>query len=76
MRLVLFGDGKSLSVLGKLIEHVAALSAGVSIGVISHVGSRRALFAFNLELNNFASVVNVEVRSEEHTSELQSLVSW
>ena len=37
--LVLLGDGHSLAILGQLVEHVAALAAGVSVGVISHVGS-------------------------------------
>ena len=41
LRLVLLGNGQSLSVLGELVEHVAALSAGVSVGVVSHVGSYR-----------------------------------
>ena len=35
---VLLGDGHSLSVLGQLVEHVAALAAGVSVGVVGHVG--------------------------------------
>ena len=61
LRLVLFRDGKSLAILSEFIEHVAALSAGVSVGMISHVGSGRALFALNLELNDLSSVVNVEV---------------
>lgn len=39
MGLVLLGDGHSLSVLGELVEHVSALSAGVSVGVVSHVGT-------------------------------------
>ena len=61
LRLVLLGNGQSLSVLGELVEHVAALSAGVSVGVVSHVGGRRALFALDLQLGDLASVVNVEV---------------
>jgi len=36
--LVLLGDWQSLTVLGELVEHVSALSAGVSVGVIGHVG--------------------------------------
>ena len=60
-RFVLLGDGKSLSVLGELVEHVAAFTASMSVGMISHISSRRALLALNLELNNLASVVNVEV---------------
>ncbi len=39
LRLVLLGNGKSLAILGELVEHVSALSAGVSVGVVSHVGS-------------------------------------
>jgi len=58
---VLLGNGQSLAVLGELVEHISALATGVSVGVISHVGGRGALFAFDLELNNLASVVNVEV---------------
>jgi hypothetical protein len=41
LRLVLLRNGKSLSVLGELVEHVTALSAGVSVGVVSHVGCYR-----------------------------------
>jgi hypothetical protein len=37
--LVLLGDWHSLSVLGQLVEHVSALATGVSVGVISHVGT-------------------------------------
>ena len=59
--LVLLGNGQSLAVLGKLVEHVSALAAGVSVGVIGHVGSRGALFALNLELSNLAGVIDVEV---------------
>ena len=61
LRLVLLGNGKSLSVLGELVEHVAALSAGVSVGVVSHVGGRGALFALDLQLGDLAGVVDVEV---------------
>ena len=61
LRLVLLGNGQSLSVLGELVEHVAALSAGVSVGVVSHVGSRGALFALDLQLGDLAGVVDVEV---------------
>ena len=59
--LVLLGNGKSLSVLGELVEHVTALSAGVSVGVVSHVGGRGALFALDLQLGDLAGVVDVEV---------------
>ena len=70
LRLVLLGNGQSLSVLGQLVEHVAALAAGVSVGVVSHVGAytseehlltSRALLAFNLELCDLAGVVDIEV---------------
>ncbi len=61
LRLVLLGNGQSLSVLGELVEHVAALSTGVSVGVISHVGGRGALFALDLQLGDLAGVVHVEV---------------
>ena len=59
--LVLLGNGKSLSVLGELVEHVTALSAGVSVWVVSHVGGRGALFALDLQLGDLAGVVNIEV---------------
>ena len=61
LRLVLFWNGKSLSVLGELVEHVTALSAGVSVGVVSHVGGRGALFALDLQLGDLAGVVDIEV---------------
>ena len=61
LRLVLLGNGQSLTVLGELVEHVAALSAGVSVGVVSHVGARGALFALNLQLGDLAGVVDIEV---------------
>jgi hypothetical protein len=61
LRLVLLGNGKSLAILGELVEHVSALSASVSVGMVSHVGCRRALFALDLQLGDLASVVNVEV---------------
>jgi len=57
----LLGNGQSLSVLGELVEHGSALSASVSVGMISHVCGGRALLAFNLELCDLSSVVNVEV---------------
>ena len=61
LRLVLLGNGKSLAILGELVEHVSALSASMSVGMVSHVGGRRALFALDLQLGDLASVVNVEV---------------
>ncbi len=61
LRLVLLGNGQSLAVLGKLVEHVTALSAGVSVGVVSHVCGRGALFALDLQLGDLAGVINVEV---------------
>jgi hypothetical protein len=61
LRLVLLRNGKSLSVLGELVEHVTALSAGVSVGVVSHVGGRGALFALDLQLGDLAGVVDIEV---------------
>ena len=61
LRLVLLRNGKSLSVLGELVEHVTALSASVSVGVVSHVGGRGALFALNLQLGDLAGVVDIEV---------------
>ena len=41
--LVQLGDWQSLAVLGELVEHVSALSACVSIGVICHVGGFKGL---------------------------------
>ena len=61
LRLVLLRNGKSLSVLGELVEHVTALSASVSVGVVSHVGGRGALFALDLQLGDLAGVVDIEV---------------
>ena len=37
--LVLLGNGHSLSFFGELVEHVTALSTGVSVGVISHIST-------------------------------------
>ena len=39
LRLVLLGDGHSLSVLGKLEKSVAASTANVSVWVVSHEGT-------------------------------------
>ena len=61
LRLVLLRNGKSLSVLGELVEHVTALSASVSVGVVSHVGGGGALLALNLQLGDLAGVVDIEV---------------
>ncbi len=47
--LVLLGNGHSLSVLGQLVEHVAASATGVSVGVISHVCTYKL---FKLSLSN------------------------
>ena len=59
--LVLLGNGKSLSVLGELVEHVTTLSASVSVWVVSHVGGGGALFALDLQLGDLACVINIEV---------------
>jgi len=40
---VLFGNGHSLSILGELVEHVSALSTGVSVWVISHISTYKRL---------------------------------
>lgn len=37
--LVLLGNWHSLTILGQLVEHVTASTAGVSVWVVGHVGT-------------------------------------
>jgi len=60
-RLVLLRDGKSLTLGSETVEHVTAVTAGVSVGVVSHVGTDLASLALVLELLDLASLLNVVV---------------
>ena len=62
--LVLLGDGEALAVLGEAEESLSALTADETIGVLSHVGSGRALGALLLELLDLAGGLNGEVVEE------------
>lgn len=62
--LVVLGDGKSLAVSGESEEGTSALSADVSVGVLSHVGGGRAVGALLLQFLDLAVGLNREVLEE------------
>jgi hypothetical protein len=64
LRLVLFGNGKSLALGREAVEHVTALAASEAIGMVSHVGGDLALVALVLQLLDLARSLNVVVVEE------------
>ena len=62
--LLVLGDGKSLTLGGQTVDHVAALTAGEAIGMVSHVGGNLALVALVLQLLDLARSLDVVVLKE------------
>ena len=70
LRLLVLGDGESLALGSETVEHVTALSAGESIGMVGHVGGNLALVALRLQSLDLAGSLNVVVLEERELSGL------
>ena len=74
--LLVLGDGESLALGGELVEHVAGLTAGETIGVVSHVATRLGHGALVFETADLAGGLNGVVVEDGHGLSLLMLVLY
>merc|ERR1719400_44257 len=66
--LLVLGNRKSFTLGSETVEHVTALSASESIGMVSHVGGNLALVAFGLQPLDLAASLDVVVLEQSKGS--------
>ena len=74
--LLVLGDGESLALGGELVEHVAGLTAGEAIGVVSHVATRLGHGALVFETADLAGGLDSVVVEDGHGLSFLMLVLY
>ena len=74
--LLVLGDGESLALGSELVEHVAGLTAGEAIGVVSHVATRLGHGALVFETADLAGGLDSVVVEDGHGLSFLMLVLY